>query len=92
MTYPQFCIISIGTLSANSIWNEQSETRTGHSTTTLVSVGDEHLLVNPSLPPAALLARLSERTNIRPEQISRVFLTSFDIENRRGLSVFPLAI
>ena len=89
MTYPQFCIISIGTLSANTIWNEKSDTRTGHGTTTLVSVGDEHVLVNPSLPTAALLARLSERTNIRPEQISRVFLTSFDIENRRGLSVFP---
>lgn len=91
MTYPEFCIISIGTLSANTLWNEQNETRTGHGTTTLVSVDDEHLIVNPSLPPSALLARLSERTNIRPEQIGSVFLTSFDVEQRRGLSVFSNA-
>ncbi len=92
MTYPEFCIISIGTLSTNTLWNEQSEKRTGHGTTTLVSVGNEHLIVNPSLPPSALLARLSERTSIQPEQITRVFLTSFDVEQRRGISAFPDAV
>jgi glyoxylase-like metal-dependent hydrolase (beta-lactamase superfamily II) len=78
-------IISIGTLAANHLWDEKAPVRTGHATTTLVSVGDTHILVDPSLPAAALFARMSERTRITPREITHVFLTSLEPERRRAL-------
>ncbi|HRP64390.1 MAG TPA: hypothetical protein PK400_13910 [Phycisphaerales bacterium] len=84
-------IISIGTLAAHPLWNERVDVRTGHATTTLITVGDAHILVDPSLPPQVMLARLAERTPIRPEEITHVFLTSFEPERRRSLSAFEQA-
>ncbi len=92
---PDYRIISIGTLAAHPLWNEKGETRTGHATTTLISVlatrGNVNILVNPSLPPQAMVARLSERAPIGPNDITHVFLTSFDADHRRALSVFENA-
>lgn len=87
----QFRIISIGTLASHPLWDETKETRTGHATTTLISAGDVHLLVDPSLPPQVLLHRMGERTPIKPEQITHVFLTTFEPERRRSLTVFENA-
>src|SRR5688572_3288935 len=81
-------IISIGTLAAHPLWNERGEIRTGHATTTLISSGDAHILVNPALPAQALLARMSERTPIRSEHITHIFLTSFQQDHRRALRQF----
>jgi glyoxylase-like metal-dependent hydrolase (beta-lactamase superfamily II) len=86
-------VISIGTLASHPLWGEGSraEVRTGHATTTLVSAEDASILVDPSLPSQALLARLGERASVQPEQITHVFLTSADPLHRRGLVEFTNA-
>ena len=85
-------VISIGTLAAHPLWGEEHvEVRTGHATTTLISTGSAHILVDPSLPPAALLARLGERSPVRADQITHVFLTTAGRDHRRGLAVFENA-
>jgi len=85
-------IISIGTLAAHPLWGEEHvEVRTGHATTTLISTGSAHILVDPSLPPAALLARLGERSPVRADQVTHVFLTTVGREHRRALTVFENA-
>lgn len=81
-------IISIGTLAAHPLWDEMSPVRTGHTTTTLIDADEAKILVNPGLPGPAVVARMSERTRIQPEEITHVFLTSFNLEHRRGLDVF----
>ena len=81
-------IVSIGTLAAHPLWNESVQVRTAHATTTLVSVDSAHILVDPSLPAAALLARLGERSPVRPDEITDIFLTSVDRDHRRALPVF----
>ncbi len=85
---PSFRIISIGTLDAHPLWNEPAPVRTGHATTTLISAGDQHVLVNPSLPSQALAARLSERCPIAMDAITHVFLTTFQPDHRRALRMF----
>lgn len=85
-------LISIGTLAAHPLWNEKVQIRTGHATTILISEGDTHILVNPSLPAPALLARISERTSLQPEDITHVFMTSFQPDQRRALPAFDMAL
>jgi glyoxylase-like metal-dependent hydrolase (beta-lactamase superfamily II) len=85
-------IISIGTLAANPLWGEEHvEVRTGHATTTLVTTDDAVILVDPSLPPAVILARLGERAPLRADQITHVFMTAAGLEHRRGLAAFDHA-
>jgi glyoxylase-like metal-dependent hydrolase (beta-lactamase superfamily II) len=84
-------IISIGTLSAHPLWNEGADVRTGHATCVLVSVDDTRIVVNPGLPAAAMAARMGERTDVKPDEITHVFLTSFQPDHRRGLPVFAEA-
>jgi glyoxylase-like metal-dependent hydrolase (beta-lactamase superfamily II) len=86
-----FTIISIGALAANPLWGEKTPVRTGHATTTLVRAGRAAILVDPGLPAPALLARLTERTSVRPSHITHVFLTSFHPECRRALPAFEHA-
>ncbi|MHC4080689.1 MAG: MBL fold metallo-hydrolase [Planctomycetota bacterium] len=88
----EYRVISIGTLAAHPLWNEGAEARTGHATTTLLSVDSGiHILVDPSLPPTALLARLGERAAVRANEITHVFLTSADQLHHRAISVFETA-
>ncbi len=84
-------VISIGTLAAHPLWNERADSRSGHATTTLITTDDANILVDPSLPAQALLARLDERSNTKPQQITHVFLTSADTLHRRALGAFPNA-
>jgi glyoxylase-like metal-dependent hydrolase (beta-lactamase superfamily II) len=91
MSSVRFDIISIGTLSRNRLWNETSPVRTAHATTTLLRAGKRHILVDPGLPPAALAARLGERSGVKPEQIDTVFLTNFRPAHRAGLAIFTKA-
>lgn len=84
-------IISIGTLARHPLWGEPVAVRTGHATTTLIRSGKVTILVDPGLPADALRARLAERANIRPEQVTHVFLTSFQQDTTRGLELFEHA-
>lgn len=86
-------IISIGAMSSNPLWGEKpgAPVRTGHATTTLIRSGKKIILVDPGLPAQLLIARLGERTNIRPVDITHVFLTSFRPEVMRGIGAFEHA-
>jgi len=84
-------VISIGTLPAHPLWTRQDEPRTGHATTTLIRSGDATIVVDPGLPPVALEARLSERTDVQPEDVTHVFCTTFHPDTRRALESFPNA-
>ena len=84
-------VISIGTLAAHPLWNERGEVRTGHATATLVTAGEANILVDPSLPAPAMAARLHERSALRPESITHVFITSLDLLHRRALPIFDNA-
>lgn len=87
----QHRVISIGTLPAHPLWGEKGQVRTGHTTTTLITTGKRRILVDPGLPEAALVARLGERANLAPSQITDVFLTSFRSDARRGIGAFEHA-
>lgn len=86
-----FRILSIGTLACHPLWDERADVRTGHATTTLISVGGANVLVDPALPGRIIEARLGERSRVRAEDITHVFLTTFSIEHYRGLAHFPEA-
>jgi glyoxylase-like metal-dependent hydrolase (beta-lactamase superfamily II) len=87
----EYRIISIGTLPAHPLWGERSDVRTGHCTTVLVVAGTARIIVDPSLPEQALAARLFERTPIRLEDVTHVFLTNFQPDHRRALTLFARA-
>ncbi len=84
-------VISIGTLSGNEFWHETPGGRTAHATTTLVRSGEAAILVDPGLPPQIIAARLQERSGLRPEAITHVFLTCFRPAHRWGLAAFDHA-
>lgn len=84
-------VISIGALAAHPLWDERAPVRTGHATTTLIRAGNAAILVDPGLPPQALGARLRERAGVGPEQVTHVFLTSFQPDTTRGLAAFEHA-
>ena len=88
MTPPPVQLISLGSLSANLLWNEQHAVRTGHATSSAIIQDDTLTLVNPGLPPAAMASRLHERTGQTPGRVQRVFLTSVDADHARGLEAF----
>ena len=87
----EFRIINIGTLSSNPFWKEAPGVRTAHATTTLVRDGDRRILVDPSLPPATLSARLFERSGLRPADITDVFCTTLRATHRWAVSAFDSA-
>jgi len=84
-------VISIGALESHPLWNEAGQVRTGHATTSLIQAGDRRILIDPGLPSVALAARLSERSGLRPGDITDVFLTSFKPETTRALPIFENA-
>lgn len=81
-------VISIGAMAANPDWGEKEAVRTGHATTTLIETETKRILVDPGLPPQIIAARLSERADMAPADITHVFLTSFHPEARRGIAAF----
>ncbi|HNX27551.1 MAG TPA: hypothetical protein PKK48_09115 [Phycisphaerae bacterium] len=84
----EYTIISIGALGRNMLWNEAADVRLQHLTTTLVCDGQYRLLVDPSLPREVLLARLYERTGLKPGDISAIFCTTLRPDARRGIEAF----
>lgn len=89
----QLRIISIGAMSSNPLWGEKpgAAVRTGHATTTLIQAGRKNILIDPGLPAQMIAQRLGERTDIRPVDITHVFLTSFRPDVWRGLPAFETA-
>jgi glyoxylase-like metal-dependent hydrolase (beta-lactamase superfamily II) len=93
-------IISIGALSKNPLWNERTPVRSSHATTTLIRTtggkdgakASVNILVDPSLPAQIIEPRLFERTGIKGDQITHVFLTNWRPVHRRGLEHFASAI
>lgn len=81
-------VISIGCLDTHPLWEERHATRSGHATTTLIRAGTMNLLIDPGLPAQILEARLAERANLKPAEITHVFLTCFRPDVRRGLPLF----
>ncbi|MFG0260656.1 MAG: MBL fold metallo-hydrolase [Phycisphaerales bacterium JB041] len=84
-------VISIGTLAEHPLRDTARRVRTGHATTTLVRSGDAVVLIDPGLPPAAIVARLDERAGLDPSDVTHVFLTSFKADTCRGLRAFDHA-
>jgi len=84
-------VISIGALSRHRLWSEAATVRTSHATTTLVSNGDRHILVDPSLPATALAARFGERTGKTLEAVTDVFCTTLRGVHRRSIVALPHA-
>ena len=81
-------VVSIGALAKNPLWGEKATVRASHATTTLIRDGKLNILVDPSLPGNLLAARLEERTGLKPDAITAVFLTNWRPVHRRGLSLF----
>ena len=84
-------IISLGTLPEHPLRDTARGVRTGHATTTLVRTEGAVILVDPGLPPAAVVARLDERAGLEASDITHVFLTSFKADTCRGLRAFDNA-
>lgn len=84
-------IISIGSLAYHPLWEERSDKRTAHATTSLITWDNQVILVNPSLPASILKAKLDERCGMVPDDITHVFLTSFRPDLRRSLPLFSNA-
>lgn len=87
----EYCVVSIGALSHNRLWGETAAVRTAHATTTLVSEEDRLILVDPSLPPLVLAARLGERTGKAVADVTDVFCTTLRPVHRRGIEAFGSA-
>lgn len=84
-------VISIGTMAANPHWGERGSVRPTHATTSLIVSGNARILVDPSLPPQALVPRLAERAGIGADDITHVFLTCLNPVHRRGILAFERA-
>jgi len=80
----EYTIISIGTLSHNSLWGEGAPVRTSHATTTLIRTLKKLILVDPSLPSPALEARFFERTGKTLAAVTDVFCTTLRPVHRRN--------
>jgi glyoxylase-like metal-dependent hydrolase (beta-lactamase superfamily II) len=85
-------IINIGVLSQNKFWGETSRVREDISATcTLLDVGEQKLLVDPSPRPEQLEKLLFNRAGLRPSAIDFVFVTHFHGDHRFGLELFDHA-
>ena len=85
----EFCVISIGALSRNRLWGEAAAVRTSHATTTAVFDEDRVILVDPSLPPAALGPVFNERTGRTLADVTDVFCTTLRPVHRRSIAALP---
>jgi len=87
----EYCVVSAGTLSCNKLWGEAAAVRTSHATTTLVNDEGRMILVDPSLPAAALSARFNERTGKTLAAITDVFCTTLRPVHRRSIEAIGQA-
>jgi glyoxylase-like metal-dependent hydrolase (beta-lactamase superfamily II) len=87
----EYAVISIGALSHNRLWGEAAPLRTAHATTTYVEDRQRRILVDPSLPAAALAARFNERTGKTLEAVTDVFCTTLRPVHRRSIQALAHA-
>ncbi|MCD6303824.1 MAG: hypothetical protein J7M21_02540 [Planctomycetes bacterium] len=87
----EYCVVSIGTLARNRLWGESVEVRSSHATTTAVFDAGRVILVDPSLPSAALGPVFNERTGKRLDDVTDVFCTTLRPVHRRSIRAFPEA-
>lgn len=87
----EYCVISIGALSRNRLWGESAAVRTSHATTTAVFDEGRVILVDPSLPAAALGPVFNERTGKALGEVTDVFCTTLRPVHRRSIQALPEA-
>jgi len=87
----EFSVVSIGALSRNRLWGEAAPVRTSHATTTAVFVDERLILVDPSLPAAALGPVLNERTGKQLADVTDVFCTTLRPVHRRSIAALAQA-
>lgn len=85
------CVISIGAMSRNRLWGESSAVRSSHATTTAVFDEGRAILVDPSLPAAALGPVFNERTGKALGDVTDVFCTTLRPVHRRSIAAVPNA-
>jgi glyoxylase-like metal-dependent hydrolase (beta-lactamase superfamily II) len=87
-------VITIGNLSRNRYWGESDEKplRSAICTCTVVTGENFHLLVDPSIKDATLMAtELDRRTGLSIEEIDTIFITHQHDDHLFGLKHFPKA-
>jgi glyoxylase-like metal-dependent hydrolase (beta-lactamase superfamily II) len=90
----RWAIVTIGNLSRNRYWGEPDAKplREAICTCTLVSGPGFHLLVDPSLPSGADMAKeLDRRTGLKPDDITGIFVTHEHADHFAGIAHFPKA-
>jgi glyoxylase-like metal-dependent hydrolase (beta-lactamase superfamily II) len=87
-------VVTIGNLSRNRYWGE-SEEKALHSvicTTTVITIGGFHVIVDPSLKEEKAMAdELKRRTGLTPDHIDVVFVTHEHGDHHIGMPNFPKA-
>jgi len=81
-------VINIGTLSMNKFWDETERMRPTSATCTLIEVGGQRIIVDPSPGVDLLEPMLFARSGLHPENIDLVFLTHFHGDHHFGLDLF----
>ncbi len=86
-------LVTVGHLSRNKYWGESVERsyRPTCCTTTVIRAGGQIVLVDPSLPPEAMVRALDQRTGLPASAIDTVFVTHRHGDHREGLEAFPQA-
>ncbi|NBD24710.1 MBL fold metallo-hydrolase [Paenibacillus glycinis] len=84
-------VLTIGHLSRNKFWGESSDKayRSPRCTCTLIRLNERTIIVDPSCPPEEMIRVLDQRTGLKAEQITDVFLTHFHGDHRYGIEAFP---
>jgi len=94
-TVRRWVIITIGNLSRNRYWGESDEKplRDAICTCTLISGAGFQLLVDPSLAAQADMVReLDQRTGLKPDQVTAVFVTHEHSDHFAGIEHFQEAV
>ncbi|MCU0522470.1 MAG: MBL fold metallo-hydrolase [Anaerolineae bacterium] len=87
-----FRIINIGVLSQNKFWGETARMREDISATcTLLEIGGQRLLVDPSPRREVLEKLLFDRAGLRPDAIDIVYATHWHGDHLFGLRLFEHA-
>lgn len=73
------------------MWKETEAVRTPHATCSLVRTEKRNILIDPGLPGPALVARLYERTGLKPDAIDTIFLTNARPAHRAAVGAFRKA-
>jgi glyoxylase-like metal-dependent hydrolase (beta-lactamase superfamily II) len=84
-------LVTVGHLSRNKYWGESVDRsyRPTCCTTTVIRAAGQTIVVDPSLPPQAMVRALDERTGLPATAVDTVFVTHRHGDHREGLEAFP---